>query len=347
MAYDLSKLGIKQNIPKVNFTDYCGLLISEPKWGKTTIASMYPNAVIVPFEEGYMATVSNVAENVKTWDDFVSFVNDLEDNRAEIGDSIKTIVFDTVNKAYDKCELFTLKLLSKLDGKKYVRTRDVPHGAFWSERDRQFTLQVDRLLAMGFMPLFITHSELETITPENGQPYEKYSSTMPDRLEKIINPLVSYIMYGERKKIDDGLGNQISKRALVVNSNDMMTAGSRVRLDGDILFDTEEEGMAKFQAEFKKMIQEKLTKAGIKEDIDKLSKKQAKEKMEQVEKYIEIAKSIPAEEMIEKIKAGFAKTTEEVKTKAKEIMKINSIKSFEELESAKLEIIKEVFELLK
>lgn len=33
MSFDMSKIGVKRNIPKVNFTDYCGLVIAKPKFG--------------------------------------------------------------------------------------------------------------------------------------------------------------------------------------------------------------------------------------------------------------------------------------------------------------------------
>lgn len=33
MAFDLSLLGVEENIPKVCFTEYSGLLQASPKWG--------------------------------------------------------------------------------------------------------------------------------------------------------------------------------------------------------------------------------------------------------------------------------------------------------------------------
>lgn len=52
MGFDLSKLGVIKNIPRVNFTEYSGILSAPPKWGKTTMASMYPNAILLAFEKG-------------------------------------------------------------------------------------------------------------------------------------------------------------------------------------------------------------------------------------------------------------------------------------------------------
>ena len=35
MAFDMSKIGVKKNIPSVNFTDYSGVFQAEPKFGVT------------------------------------------------------------------------------------------------------------------------------------------------------------------------------------------------------------------------------------------------------------------------------------------------------------------------
>mgnify|MGYP001443627602 CR=1 FL=1 len=278
MGFDLSKLGVTQNIPQVSFTDYSGLIIAEPKFGKTTMASLYPKAVIVPFEKGYQATVSNVLKKLDDWDDFISFVDNLEENREEIGDDLITIVFDTINEAYKMCEPYTLRQLSISDKQNYRIPGDVPHGKFYSERDKIFEIQLKRLFNLGFMPLFITHSSVKTINPKDGESYQVYGNTMPDRLQGIINPLVSYIVYGQRTFLDDGKGGKIPKRMIVTKSDEMTTAGSRVRLDHNIVFDTEVEAMEKFQAAFKQSVQKTLDEAGITTSIEVLEDQQHKEK---------------------------------------------------------------------
>lgn len=250
------------------------------------MASLYPKATILPFEEGYMATVSNVLEGLHSWEDLIDFIDKLEEHRIEIDDDLKTIVFDTVNKAYDMCEPYTLKQLGRLDGKRYAKPSDVAHGQFYPARDKYFAEQIDRLLSLGFMPLFISHSQVRTINPKEGDSYDIYTSTMPDRLEKIIYPLVSYIIFGEETIIDDGNGGKLKKRVLRVKSNEVVDTGSRVVIKDDIIFDTEQEAIDKFQEQFKNSIQEKLIKAGITTDIDTLAKQQEKEKMDKVNQYV-------------------------------------------------------------
>ena len=42
MGFDLSKLGVKTNVPKVDFREYSGLFQSVTKFGKTQFAALMP-----------------------------------------------------------------------------------------------------------------------------------------------------------------------------------------------------------------------------------------------------------------------------------------------------------------
>ena len=57
MAFDISKLGVKRNIPKVDFLDYAGLIQGEPKIGKTSFVRHLLKTILVAFEAGYDAEV--------------------------------------------------------------------------------------------------------------------------------------------------------------------------------------------------------------------------------------------------------------------------------------------------
>jgi hypothetical protein len=65
MSFDLNKLGVKQNIPKVSFTEYSGLIQSESKWGKSTLVSLLPKTILVAFEKGFDALVIDYIDCVR------------------------------------------------------------------------------------------------------------------------------------------------------------------------------------------------------------------------------------------------------------------------------------------
>lgn len=287
MAFDLGKLGVKRNIPKVSFFEYSGLIIAPSKWGKTTIASMIPKSITCAFEIGYRGQVMNY-KDMETWDDFIDFIDMLEENRKDIGDEIEIIAIDTVNIAYDKCKDYTLKRLGRIAGKSYKRPQDVPHGQFYPERDKDFSEQLNRLNMLGFKPFFLTHSKIKTIQPndETSQPYDVYTTTMEERCSNIVLPMVDYIIYGERKFIINENGDKVPTRAITTKGDPNLTAGNRVYMKEDIIFEDEFEAITKFQENFGKVIEERLRKAGINDDIKKIEKQQKAEKTQQIDQII-------------------------------------------------------------
>lgn len=317
MAFDLSKIGVQKNIPKTNFLDYTGIFEAPEKFGKTTFAALYPNSIIVAAEQGYKAQVVN-KKDINEWEDFVELVDDLEDNREEIGDDVQTIVIDTVDELYPMAAKYVVKKQSIKDKAKYYEIKDIPYGQGWGYHDTEFKTQIKRILSLGFAILYLTHSNVKTIKPKNGEPYDIYKSTMTDRCASIVYPACDYIIHGERRKINTEDGNSEMKRALIVKGNDNAIAGNRVYFDEDIIFETEEEAMEKFQEKFEEGIKRNLEKAGIKTDLEELKKQQKEEKDRKVKEYIE-EKSI--EQYIEKIKKEAMKAKKKVKvSELKEII---------------------------
>lgn len=331
MAFNLGKLGVKRNVPKVSFFEYSGLIIAPSKWGKTTIASMIPKSITCAFEIGYRGQVMNY-KDMETWDDFIDFIDALEENRKEIGDEIEIIAIDTVNIAYDKCKEYTLKRLGRSAGKSYKKPQDVPHGQFYPERDKDFSEQLNRLNMLGFKPFFLTHSKIKTIQPkdETSQPYDVYTTTMEDRCSNIVLPMVDYIIYGERKFVINENGDKIPTRAITTKGDPNLTAGNRVYMKEDIIFEDELEAITKFQENFGKVIEERLRNAGIMDDMKVLEKKQKEEKTKQIDKIVQenANKEYSAEEKEEKvimIKSNLTKIDVE---KFQGIMKSYSISNF-------------------
>jgi hypothetical protein len=292
--FDLTKLGVQRNIPKVQFQEYSGLFQAESKFGKTQLAALMPKSILVAFEKGYEAQVINYidcTEYNEGWNKFIEFIDNLEEHREEIGNSIKLIIIDTAEESYRSVEPYTLRKAKIKDQQSYQSLGDIPYGAGYALKDEYFRKQIKRIYELGFRPLYLTHVEIKTIRPKdkNKDPYDIYVPTIPERCQKIIYPEVSYIIHGKREVID---GKKV--RVLQVQGNDETVAGNRVYFDENIIFDSEEEAIEKFEAKFKEMIGQRLVKHGIKDDIDELAKKQEKEKEKEVKATLEKIKEIPA-----------------------------------------------------
>lgn len=274
----LSLIGAKRNIPKVDFKDYSGLLQGTVKIGKSTFAALIPQTIVVSFEKGVddkvVDTVDCTGED--GWLDFIEFLDKLEDNREAIGNEIKLIAIDTVETAYEATTPYMLKKEGIKDGKVYKSIGDIPHGKGYVAKDEYFKEQIKRIYNLGFRPLYITHVAYKTIRPKNPneQPYEVLVPTIPDRLSAIITPEVSYILHMKNTVVDGE-----KTRVLQLLGTEEIEAGSRVHIDHDIPFDTEQEAVEKFSEAWEEVIAQRLRKAGIKDDIDHLKAKQDEERI--------------------------------------------------------------------
>jgi hypothetical protein len=306
---------------------------------------MFPNAIICAFEMGIRGQAVNYIETY-TWEDLIAFVDQLEENRVEIGDSISTIVFDTINKAEEVIEPYILKKQSKIDGKRYVKPNEIPFGGYYTAKDKEMRTQIDRIERMGFTILYLTHSRLKTVTTKSGEQYDIYISAMSDRCEKFIYPSVDYILFGENRMVDDGMGNKVIKRVLISKNQEDATAGSRVYFSDDIIFDTEEEAVQKFQEQFRKTIEERLKKAGITQSIDEIAKQQAEERRIEVERYVTSQKQPTNEELVKVIQQKFTSSSNETKLGVQAIMKEYAMTSFANPETLNNEALRKIVDLL-
>lgn len=302
-------IGVEQSIPKVNFTEHMGLLISEPKWGKTTIGSLLPRSIFFPFEKGDgSAVIPNRLKKLNCWEDFVNFINVFEMNREKFGDRIRMAVFDTANEMWSFCENYIIRRESLKSNESYKNIGDIPHGKGYTYKTNEFNKQIKRLIKLGVKPFFITHSKTKTIRPKSGDPYEISSTTMDDRLSAIIMPLVDYIISGQRKTIINPDTGESKRTRVLVNIEDgMVTAGGRNYLNVNIPFDTEQEAIEKFQEVFKEGIKKKLADRGINRDFDELAKEQEQKSLDEAIQYASEHVLKPKDECIaeirEKVKA--------------------------------------------
>lgn len=303
MSFDLSVLGVKENIPKVAFTEYSGLLAGVPKIGKTTLASLYDNCILLACEIGYKAKKINVRD-IKNWEDLKDFTSLLEENREEIGDDIQTIVIDTVDRLYPYAQDYVVKKYNRRKSPDLPRAEnigDIPHGKGWSDGDKEFLCEISKILNLGFTFLFLTHNKIKTIAPKNGIPYDVYYPTMPERCSAVIYPLVDFILNMQRTAVLEE-GEMINKRELILRGNEMANGGSRVGdINARIIFDTEEEAIAKFKESFKKAIEKEIHKSDDSIDVSKLEAQQKVEKDVLVKENLKVSVELP--NIIKEIKA--------------------------------------------
>ena len=142
------------------------------------------------------------------------------------------------------------------------------------------------------------------------------------------------------------MGNTTLKRVLVVQGNEETDAGSRVSIKDAIIFDSEEEAISKFQAQFRANIEEKIRKAGINDDIDEIAKKQEAEKAEKVNEYLATQAEPTKIELVDKIKALFGSVDGDKKAKMASYMSENGIGSLANTDEITLDDLKAIVSIL-
>lgn len=80
------------------------MLYGEPKSGKTTTASKFPNALLLAFEKGYNAIPGVMAKPVNSWGDYKKVLTELRD--PEVKKVFQTVIIDTADIAYNYCEKY-------------------------------------------------------------------------------------------------------------------------------------------------------------------------------------------------------------------------------------------------
>lgn len=195
-----------------------------PKTGKTTVASQFPNSLIMAFEKGYQYIPGVMAYDIKVWSDFTAAVRDLKKPQAK--EKFKTIVIDTVPLAYTMAYEYTLRKLG------IESPRDLPHGQAWVEIKAEFTKQIDSILRLGYGLVLISHAEEKEINKEI-----KIKADIQNQIRGYLEGLADFILYVHK---EDGPNNE-DWNVFAYSDLPNIEAGSRAQfLPKKILFTYEE-----------------------------------------------------------------------------------------------------------
>jgi GTPase SAR1 family protein len=93
MAIDI--LNIAPHEVSRDLSGYTVLFYGQPKTGKTTISSRFPDALLLAFEKGYAALPGVKAAPINRWSEFKQVLKQLKSDEAHA--LYKTIVVDTAS----------------------------------------------------------------------------------------------------------------------------------------------------------------------------------------------------------------------------------------------------------
>ena len=192
------------------------VIYGEPKVGKTTIASQFPNALLLAFEKGYNALSGVMAQNVTKWSEFKKALKQLE-NKA-VQEKFETIVVDTVDLAYASCEKFIIQR-EGVD-----KIGDIPYGAGYKMVRDEFDTSLRSIPMMNYGLVMISHAQIATQTMEDGTEYSKTLPTLAKQPRQIVLSMADIIGYAKSVEREGE-----SRTVLFLRGTPQFEAGSRFK----------------------------------------------------------------------------------------------------------------------
>ena len=200
------------------------------KTGKTTIASKFPNALLLAFEKGYNALAGIRPQPINSWAEFKKVLRQLKDPRAK--EMYETIVIDTADIAYDYCTKYICDNAQRSDGGYGVDSiSDIPYGKGYGLVEKEFDTALRSIVQMDYGLVMISHETDKTFTDEAGNQYNKIVPTLDKRANNICARMCDIVAYS--RAVTDKDGNLSTK--LFMRGTPRYEAGSRFKYTPDYI----------------------------------------------------------------------------------------------------------------
>ena len=100
MAIDL--LGLTPHQVSRDLRGYSVLFYGEPKSGKTTTASKFPNSLLLAFEKGYNAIPGVMAQPINSWSEFRQVLRQLKNDEVKQNSQLLLLILRILLMIYVK-----------------------------------------------------------------------------------------------------------------------------------------------------------------------------------------------------------------------------------------------------
>ena len=220
---DIDLLALEPHKVSRDLRGYSVFFYGEPKSGKTTIASKFPNSLLLAFEKGYNALAGVMAQPINSWAEFLKVCKQLKDEKVKA--KFETIIIDTADIAYSYCE----KYICKANGANTIA--DIPYGKGYALTGNEFDEKLRDIVQMGYGIVLISHATDKVFTNESGEQYNKIVSTLDKRGNRIVTRMADIIGYS--RAVTDSEGKD--KTLLFMRGTPRFEAGSRFKYTPDYI----------------------------------------------------------------------------------------------------------------
>ena len=220
---NIDLLGLQPHKVSRDLRGYSVFFYGEPKSGKTTIASKFPNALLLAFEKGYNALAGVMAQPINSWAEFIKVQRQLKDEKVK--EKFETIIIDTADIAYSYCE----KYVCSNEGVDTIG--DIPFGKGYGLVANEFDEKLRSIVQLGYGIVLISHATDKTFKDEGGVEYNKIVPTLDKRSNNIVARMADIIGYS--RSVTDEEGND--KTLLFMRGTQRFEAGSRFKYTPDYI----------------------------------------------------------------------------------------------------------------
>ena len=223
----------------------------EPSTRKTSVASKFPNALLVATERGYKFINGVIAADINSWNDMRQIYRQLKDD--EIKNKFKTIVFDRADTLYDYCKEYICKTNGISD------LGELAYSQGYTKARKEFNSIIKGIEGLGYGMVFITHDkvDMEKVTKQD----------LENNAAKVLRGYADFIFLLRKESIND--------RDTVVAYSQILGADSKSRPryfapQFEFTFDN-------LQEELKKSIDKQIEMEGIEVKVQETKRTEARD----------------------------------------------------------------------
>lgn len=211
------------------------------KTGKTTISTKFPNNLLFAFEAGYHAIPNIFVVPINTWAEALSYQAQLLKDAREVKKALEkdsncgavtqfeTITIDTSDIAYSLCESY----VCSQNGVDAISK--IPYGGGYRLVEKEFDEFFRRFTNAGYGLVIISHEKVATIKDDQGNEYQRITSTLSATPKKIVNRLCDIIGYVKPVTAFDKNGTESVKTYMFLRGTSKWEAGSRFKYMPDYI----------------------------------------------------------------------------------------------------------------
>lgn len=202
---------------------YSVFLYGDPKSGKTTTATRFPNHLLVAFEKGYNAIPGAMAQPINSWGEFKKLLKQLK--QPEVQAKFETIIIDTADIAWDYAEKYICSN-NNIDA-----IGDLGFGKGHTALAKEFDSCLRSIVQMNYGLVIISHATDRTLKDENDEEYNRILPTLAKKSQIIVSRMCDIIGYSRIVVNEEGK----SSTKLFLRDTPRFMAGSRFRYTPDVI----------------------------------------------------------------------------------------------------------------